>query len=283
MDEIEFYALLGLPPKASTEDIKKAFKSMALKYHPDKVHTGNRDKFEKIKAAYDFLMNAEKKAFYDSTFDDKQLDNMFDTFFTKLIEIMKSKTKNKAPTSTPYVKALVIKVNVTLEEIYNSDIKKVVVKLRRGEGWEKVPFYIDLALYEQGTYVFDKQGDEEYGAKGDIQFKLFIQEHASVKRDDIICNHDLYIETAMNLYEYYYGIRRNIDYFNGEQLDIYVPEFPRRLNDFYTYTHKVDGKGLPYVDENKNVAYGDLYIYFRLTLPDKLPFDDEAKLRLLFG
>ena len=47
------YAILGLTKGATTDEVKKAFKRLAMKYHPDRG--GDEDKFKEIKAAYELV------------------------------------------------------------------------------------------------------------------------------------------------------------------------------------------------------------------------------------
>lgn len=60
------YELLQLDKSAQKDDIIKAYKNLALKYHPDKNKSNNSDMFNKIKIAYDILSNNENRKKYDS-------------------------------------------------------------------------------------------------------------------------------------------------------------------------------------------------------------------------
>ena len=62
------YEILGVPKGASEADIKKAFRSLAKKHHPDK-HPGDKDaqkKFQEISGAYDVLGDKDKRAKFDA-------------------------------------------------------------------------------------------------------------------------------------------------------------------------------------------------------------------------
>ena len=67
MAKKDYYEVLGVDKSASAEDIKKAYRKMAIKYHPDK-NPGDKEAEEKFKEAaeaYDVLSNADKKQRYD--------------------------------------------------------------------------------------------------------------------------------------------------------------------------------------------------------------------------
>ena len=62
----DYYKSLGLVRGASEEDIKKAYKKMALKFHPDKNKTpGAEEKFKEIAEAYEVLSDPKKRQVFD--------------------------------------------------------------------------------------------------------------------------------------------------------------------------------------------------------------------------
>ncbi|EMG48822.1 SIS1 Protein SIS1 [Candida maltosa Xu316] len=63
--DTKLYTLLGIDPSASEQEIKKAYRKAALKYHPDKP-TGDTEKFKEISEAFDILSNEEKREIYDN-------------------------------------------------------------------------------------------------------------------------------------------------------------------------------------------------------------------------
>lgn len=63
----DYYSVLGVARDASLDDVKKAFREQALKYHPDR-NPGNKEaeqKFKEISEAYDVLSDTEKRKLYD--------------------------------------------------------------------------------------------------------------------------------------------------------------------------------------------------------------------------
>ena len=67
MSKQDFYEALGLSKSADEREIKKAYKRLAMKYHPDRTEGDKaaEEKFKQVKEAYEVLSNPQKKAAYD--------------------------------------------------------------------------------------------------------------------------------------------------------------------------------------------------------------------------
>ena len=63
-NEESHYATLGIPETASSEEIKKAYRSLSLKFHPDRNPNG-QEMFQKISSAFEILGDVDKKKEYD--------------------------------------------------------------------------------------------------------------------------------------------------------------------------------------------------------------------------
>lgn len=150
MAKRDFYEVLGVSKSASESEIKKAYRQMALKYHPDKNPDDKEaeEKFKEAAEAYEVLSNPEKKARYDQyghagmggagnggyggggmNMDDifSQFGdifggggNPFESFFGGGGGRGRSRTVNRGSN-------LRIKVKLTLEEVLNGVEKKIKV------------------------------------------------------------------------------------------------------------------------------------------------------------
>lgn len=152
--ETRFYDVLGVKPQATTEEIKKAYKKLALKYHPDK-NPDEGHKFKEIVSAYEVLSDPEKRKTYDR-FGEQAIKeggsngggfggaphDMFDMFFRGAGFFgggggSRSEHARQA-------KNVVHQLAVTLEELYKGSTRKLalqknVVCLKcEGKGGKKV-------------------------------------------------------------------------------------------------------------------------------------------------
>src|SRR4051812_16007392 len=67
MAKRDYYETLGVAKNASEEEIKKSYRKLAMKYHPDRNPDSkeSEEKFKEAKEAYEMLTNAEKREAYD--------------------------------------------------------------------------------------------------------------------------------------------------------------------------------------------------------------------------
>ncbi len=63
-----YYDVMGVAKSATEDDLKRAYKKLAIKFHPDKNHAPQAgEAFKKVSAAYACLTDPEKKRYYDQT------------------------------------------------------------------------------------------------------------------------------------------------------------------------------------------------------------------------
>lgn len=132
----DYYSLLGLPRNATDEQIKKAYRRMAMEYHPDRNSSpGAHEQFKEINEAYEVLSDPQKRAYYDrtgqapgnggggmgfDTFEFGGLGDIFEAFFGGAA----SGTQRRSPRKGSDI---AVKVNLSFEESYFGATREVEI------------------------------------------------------------------------------------------------------------------------------------------------------------
>lgn len=125
--ETGFYDLLGVNPSASPDEIKKAYRKLALKYHPDK-NPDEGEKFKLISQAYEVLSDPKKRDLYDQGGEQAIKEggmnggqspmDIFNMFFGGGGRMPRERRG----------KNVVHQLSVTLEEMYNGSTRKLALQ-----------------------------------------------------------------------------------------------------------------------------------------------------------
>lgn len=131
-----YYDILGLSKNASEQDIKKAFKKLAIKYHPDKWSNKSEserkeaeEKFKEINEANECLSNPEKRKHYDmfgsmEGFGQDGFQGGFSGFdmgdmFNDMFNMFSGRSRNTNRSRQTVGQTIQVNVSISLEEIYN--------------------------------------------------------------------------------------------------------------------------------------------------------------------
>jgi len=133
--ETALYDVLGVPPAASTDEIKKAYRKKAMQTHPDK-NPGNAkaaELFKEVSQAYEVLSDDKKRQTYDKFGMDGlkeggmgggSAQDIFEHFFGGGGSGFFGGGRERGPTKT---KDMVHEIQVTLEDLYNGKTSKMAV------------------------------------------------------------------------------------------------------------------------------------------------------------
>ncbi|KAA0721894.1 DnaJ -like protein subfamily A member 1 [Triplophysa tibetana] len=197
--ETGFYDMLGVKPNASPEELKKAYRKLALKYHPDKNPTEG-ERFKQISQAYEVLSDAKKREVYDRGGEKaiKEGGNggpsfgspldIFDIFFGGGGRIHRERRG----------KNVVHQLTVSLEDLYNGATRKLAVQKNiicdKCEG-----------MKDGQKIVLNGEGDQEPGLDpGDIIIVLDQKEHPVFTRK----GKDLIVSMELQLVESLCGFQK---------------------------------------------------------------------------
>ena len=131
----DYYKSLGVEKSASNKEIKKAFRKLALKYHPDKNPSAG-EKFKEISMAYEVLSNSEKRRLYDTHGEQGIKEggaggggggfhspmDLFDMFFGG------GGGGSRGPRGPRRTKNLMHQLSVSLEDMYKGTTRKLALQ-----------------------------------------------------------------------------------------------------------------------------------------------------------
>jgi len=127
-EEVDLYEILGIQPEASGREIKKAYRELSVKYHPDKNPSKEAvTKFNEVTEAYEILSDQERRVLYDHGGikaakkgpEQEGMGSPFDMFFGGGGQKQSNRGRN-----------MDIELPVTLEDLYNGNEKSATIKRR---------------------------------------------------------------------------------------------------------------------------------------------------------
>ncbi len=296
MEFKDYYKTLGIDKQASADDIRKAYRKLAKKYHPDKNPNDKtaEEKFKELSEAYEVLKDPEKRKKYDTLGANwKQYQNaggpnqnfnqsrhggnyqfsgnfndlfgnvggfsdFFESFFGGGSNFREATGFANIPQKGNDYEA---SLTISLEDAHRGVEKQFVVN------GKKLRVKITPGIEEGKKLRLKNQGGEGKvgGEKGDLYLNIQIARHPYFERKE----NDLYYDLNIDLYTAVLGGKKEVKTLDGKRINIIIPKETESGKIL-----KVKGMGM---NKSGRSDRGDLFVRINVTIPKNLT-DEEIKL-----
>ena len=289
------YQTLGVAENASESEIKKAYRGLSLKYHPDKNSSSEAQaKMHEINDAYSVLGDKEKKAQYDNQrkFQGKggpqfqninkefgDINNIFHSFFNQNgmpgqqgpFQSNMRVFRNGQPVNINMRPNNIGKtVHITLNQSYQGmnipiEIERSVIRNNEKET-EKETVYVELppGIDSNERITLKGKGNIMNNIASDVVITIQLQKHDMFERQGM----DLIHKKEISLKEALCGTAVEFQHLNGKKLTLNTKNNPYIITPGYRHTAREYGMV-------RNNLRGNLYIIFSIKFPSNL--NDEQR------
>jgi len=224
---MDYYSILGVSKNSSQQDIKKAYRSLAHKHHPDKG--GDATRFQQVKEAYEVLSDPHKKQMYDHGVDPNRQQQggfrrgPFEFHFGDNPEDIFSQFGFGfgGPQRQRRNKSYNITVQITLEDVLNGKDISAQVRDERGNN-RLVNIQVPPGIEEGQQIKYAGMGDDSIPnmPPGDLIVNISVAPHKSFERR----NNDLVTEVNVSVWDALLGGKVKVKTLDGRDLNINVPQ-----------------------------------------------------------
>lgn len=267
MEKRDYYEVLGVAKSATQSEIKKAYRKLAMKYHPDKNKDHDaEDKFKEINEAYEILSDEQKRKQYDQ-FGHGAFNGQGQGFggfggfegFGDINDIFNSFFGGHARSNRPRQgEDYQMRTNVTFEEsVFGKVITQNLEKIVNGKKETvKTEIKIPAGINDGQQIVLRGYGGEGYngGPNGDLYIFVYVKQHPVYQR----LGNDILIDMPVSIFDVMAENTLKIKTPYGDE-DIHLTN-TTESGDVFT----IKGKGFPSV---RGGYVGNFLVRVKLEIP----------------
>ena len=281
MENMDYYKILGISKTATSDEIKKAYRKLARKYHPD-LHPNDKTaekKFKEINEANEVLSNAESRAKFDKYGKDwkhadefekasrqqqsqgrrpqgQQYSSQQEGDYSDFFESMFGRAGGGGGGRTQSFKGqdFTAEMHLGLKDVYTTHKRTLTVN------GKNIRLTIPAGVTDGQMIRIKGQGGPGMngGPNGDLILQFAIANATSFKRD----GNNLYKTVELDLYEAILGGEITVDTFDGKVKLKIAPETQNGTK------VKLKGKGFPVY--KKEGVFGDLLLTYEIKMPQNI-------------
>lgn len=285
------YNILNVNKNCLKNDIKKAYNKLAVIWHPDKNKSEEaKEKYQKIRLAYDILIDDKKRAYYDETGEIEQKNREMDQneFFSKFggIPGFSNMFGNFGEFNNVLQLDIVHIITVKINDIYNGYKNKIQYKkiLYSGNTREIQIKTIDIDLpigFNPRDKILIKKGGNEIkninvNKVGNLIIEIRLQKPTNFNINQQTM--ELHSTQKITLEQSLCGISMSIKLPNNEVIKYHYSNIIQP-NKFY----EIKNKGIPYIDKSNKLTYHSLFINFDIIYPTVFTENILKKTREIFN
>ena len=249
---MDYYSILGVAKNASQDDIKKAYRKLAAKHHPDRG--GNEQQFKQVQEAYDTLGDISKRQQYDNPqphFNFNSNDFRGGHPFEDMVSQMFGQGFRRQQSQD-----ITLGVNIDLEDILTG--KNMVITYQLPSGFENsVEINIPVGAQDGDTIRFQGLGgDAIHGQRGNLFVKLRLNTHPKFRKD----GSHLYLQERINVFTLILGGQHEIVTLDKKKLNVNIPKGMKSNS-----VMNLAGQGLP---DRRTGRKGNLYLEIVPDIPN---------------
>lgn len=271
----DYYSILGVAKNASQEDIKRAYRNLAMKHHPDR-NGGDDTQFKEIQTAYGVLSDPQKKSQYDAmqsgapqgfrfTVNGQDVHNQFhfgniDDIFRNFGFAFGNDPFN--PFGHRHVRRnndLRVQISVPLASTLAEQTKVISVQTSTGHR-ETVEVQIPIGVSSETTIKYPGLGDNMFSdiERGDLYVHIIVEHHPNFQ----IAGIDLITELNLDCLTAIVGGVATIEGLDGKTFNLNIPRGAAHGSAF-----RLDRQGLFAINSSTR---GNLIVKINLTVPQNL-------------